>query len=285
MRVLNKAVRIIDLLAASRQGLRLKEVADSLRLNKATALRVLRSLESHSLVRRDSQGCFFIGNRILWWEAYQRQNLDFLAMVRSTLERLRELTSETATFSVSISDRMVVVDQATSFQVTSSRFGLGTSAPLTVGASGKVMLAHMDRKAREKFLKEAASNGSQRPGPQERKRVETELEQCRKRGVAVTHGERDSNTTSIAAPILGPAGEVLGVISVNGPSERLASSRVKEIASVLLDELARLTAQLDQVSTKAILPPDGKLLKAPDPYGPRIRSSLKQQPYDELTQG
>ena len=106
MRVLNKAVRIIDLLAASRQGLRLKEVADSLRLNKATALRVLRSLESHSLVRRDSQGCFFIGNRILWWEAYQRQNLDFLAMVRSTLERLRELTSETATFSVSISDRI-----------------------------------------------------------------------------------------------------------------------------------------------------------------------------------
>jgi DNA-binding IclR family transcriptional regulator len=261
MRVLNKVVRIVDLLAASRRGLRLQEVADSLRFNKATALRILRALEGHSLVRRDRQGCFFIGNRILWWEAYQRQNLDFLAMVRSTLERLRELTSETATFSVSISDRMVVVDQAMSFQVTSSRFGLGTSAPLTLGASGKVMLAYMDRKAREKFLKEAASNGSKKPGPQEKKRLETELEQCRKRGVAVTRGERDSNTTSIAAPILGPAGEVLGVISVNGPSDRLAPSRVKEIAPLLLDKLARLTAQLDQVLTKAILLPDGKLLK------------------------
>jgi IclR family KDG regulon transcriptional repressor len=264
MRVLNKAVRIVDLLAASTRGIRLKEVAYSLRLNKATALRILRALESHSLVRRDCQGCFFIGNRILWWEAYQRQNLDFLTMIRSTLDRLRELTSETATFSVSISDRMVVVDQATSFQVTSSRFGLGTSAPLTVGASGKVILAHMDRKAREKFLKEA---GSQRLGPQERKNVEAKLEQYRKRGVAVTHGERDSNTTSIAAPILGPAGEVLGVISVNGPSERLTPYRVKEIASLLLDELARLTPQFDQVSTKAILPPDGKLLRAPVPYG------------------
>src|SRR4029077_4763333 len=157
MRVLNKAVQIVDLLGTSRQGLRLKEVADNLGFDKATALRILRALESLDLARRDSQGCFFIGNRILWWEAYQRQNLDFLAMVRSTLERLRELTSETATFSVSISDRMVVVDQATSFQVTSSRFGLGTSAPLTVGASAKVMLSHMDRKAREKFLKEAAS--------------------------------------------------------------------------------------------------------------------------------
>jgi hypothetical protein len=83
----------------------------------------------------------------------------------------------------------------------------------------------------------------------------------------VTHGERDSNTTSIAAPILGPAGEVLGVISVNGPSERLTPYRVKEIASLLLDELARLTPQFDQVSTKAILPPDGKLLRAPVPYG------------------
>jgi len=258
MRVLNKAVRIIDLLAASRQGLRLTQVADSLRLDKATVLRILRALEDHSLVRRDPQSCFFIGNRILWWEAYQRQNLDFLATVRSTLERLRELTSETATFSVLISDRMVVVDQATSFQVTSTRFGLGTSAPLIVGASGKVVLAYMDRKAQEKFLKEAASNNSQGSGPQKRKRLEAELEQCRKRGVAVTRGERDSNTTSVAAPILGPAGEVLGVISVNGPSGRLASSRVKEITPLLLEELARLTVQINQVS---ILLPDGKLLK------------------------
>jgi DNA-binding IclR family transcriptional regulator len=30
MRVLNKAVQIVDLLATSRQGLRLKEVADNL---------------------------------------------------------------------------------------------------------------------------------------------------------------------------------------------------------------------------------------------------------------
>jgi len=261
MRVLTKAVRIIDLLAASGQGLRLTEVADSLRLDKATALRILRALEDHSLVRRDPQGCFFIGNRILWWEAYQRQNLDFLATVRSTLERLRELTSETATFSVSISDRMVVVDQATSFQVTSTRFGLGTSAPLIVGASGKVVLAYMDRKAREKFLKEAASKDFQRWEPQKRKKLEAELEQWRKRGVVATRGERDANTASVAAPILGPAGEVLGVISVNGPSDRLTPSRVKEIAPLLLHELARLTVQLDQVSTEALRLPDGKLLK------------------------
>lgn len=267
MRVLNKAVQIVDLLAASPQGLRLKEVADSLVFDKATALRILRALEGLDLIRRDPQGRFFIGNRILWWEGYQRQNLDFLTLVRSTLDRLRELTSETATFSVTISDRMVLVDQAMSFHVTSSRFGLGSTTPLTLGASGRVMLAHMDRKVREKFLKEAASTDSKLPGIQKRKRLEMELDQCRKRGVAVTRGERDPNTTSIAAPILGAAGEVLGVISVNGPSERLGSSRVKEIAPVLIDELARLTAQLDQVSIKASLSPRKKLLKTPDLKG------------------
>jgi DNA-binding IclR family transcriptional regulator len=278
MRVLNKAVQIVDLLATSRQGLRLKEVADSLGFDKATALRILRALESLDLARRDRQGCFFIGNRILWWEAYQRQNLDFLTLVRSTLDRLRELTSETATFSVSISDRMVVVDQAMSFHVTSSRFGLGSTTSLILGASGKVMLAHMDRKVREKFLKEATWNSSKGLGLQERKRLETELEQYRKRGVVVTRGERDPNTTSIAAPILGPAREVLGVISVNGPSERLATSRVKEIAPLLLDELTRLTAQLDHVSTKLIVPPTGKLLKTSDLYGLRSQNNYSSSP-------
>jgi DNA-binding IclR family transcriptional regulator len=278
VRVLNKAVRIVDLLAASRKGLRLKEVADGLRLNKATALRILRALEALDLVRKDRQGHFFMGNRILWWEAYQRQSLDFLTMIRSTLHRLRELTSETATFSVSISDRMVVVDQAMSFHVTSSRFGLGSTTSLILGASGKVMLAHMDRKVREKFLKEATWNSSKGLGPQERKRLETELEQYRKRGVVVTRGERDPNTTSIAAPILGPAREVLGVISVNGPSERLATSRVKEIAPLLLDELTRLTAQLDHVSTKLIVPPTGKLLKTSDLYGLRSQNNYSSSP-------
>jgi hypothetical protein len=108
--------------------------------------------------------------------------------------------------------------------------------------------------------------------------VEAKLEQCRKRGVAVTHGERDSNTTSIAAPILGPKGEVLGVISVNGPSERLATSRVKEIAPLLLDELTRLTAQLDHVSTKLIIPPSGKLLKTSDLYGLRSQNNYSSSP-------
>jgi DNA-binding IclR family transcriptional regulator len=278
MRVLNKAVQIVDLLATSRQGLRLKEVADNLGFDKATALRILRALESLDLARRDRQGCFFIGNRILWWEAYQRQNLDFPTLVRSTLDRVRELTSETATFSVSISDRMVVVDQAMSLHVTSSRFGLGSTTSLILGASGKVMLAHMDRKVREKFLKEATWNSSKGLGLQERKRLETELEQYRKRGVVVTRGERDPNTTSIAAPILGPAREVLGVISVNGPSERLATSRVKEIAPLLLDELTRLTAQLDHVSTKLIIPPSGKLLKTSDLYGLRSQNNYSSSP-------
>ena len=130
MRVLNKAIQIVDLLAASPQGLRLKDVADSLGFDKATALRVLRALESLDLARRDHQARFFIGNRILWWEAYQRQSLDFRTAVRSTLDRLRELTSETASFSVSISDRMVIVGARKPAPGSGARCSLAAASPI-----------------------------------------------------------------------------------------------------------------------------------------------------------
>ena len=50
----------------------------------------------------------------------------------------------------------------------------------------------------------------------------------------------------IAAPILGPEEDVLGVISVTGPYARLTHRRCKSIASTLLKETRILTQQLNK---------------------------------------
>src|SRR6266576_1096863 len=155
IKVLDKAVRVVELLAKSNRGGRLKDVIEAAALNKTTALRILRVLESHDLAARDGAGAFILGSRVLWWENCYRRNFELLAVVRPVLERLRGVTGETVTFSILMGDQTVVIDQVVSRNVTSTRFELGSSAPLHAGASGKVILAHMSQDEQKRFLRPA----------------------------------------------------------------------------------------------------------------------------------
>ncbi len=248
IKVLDKAVQVIELLAKSNRKVRLKDVIEALALNKTTALRLLRALESHNLAVRDGNGAFALGSRVLWWENCYRRNFELLAIVRPILEKLRDLTSETVTLSILMGERTVVIDQVVSHHVTSTRFELGSSAPLNAGASGRVILAHLDSEKFKKFLSHSRLERLTQRTITDRKRLERELNKCRAKGFAISRGERFPNTCSVAAPVLGPNRELLGVISVIGPSDRLTSVRLREIAPVLSKESRLLTEQVGRTS-------------------------------------
>jgi DNA-binding IclR family transcriptional regulator len=245
IRVFDKIVRVIELLATSSQEVTLKRVQEALGLSKGTAFRILRALETHRLAAKNEDGIFVLGSRVLWWEACYRQNRGLSKLVRPQLERLRDTTSETAAFSIMVGNQSVVVDQAMSRHATSTRFDIGFSAPLHAGASGRVMLAHLHPERRRDFLSQRLERFTERTITDKR-RLEQELNQYLAQGFAFGEGERLADTSSIAAPIFGPDKEVLGVISVTGPSSRLTRRRCKSIAPTLKKITRLLTEQLNQ---------------------------------------
>ena len=245
IKVFDKIVQVIELLATSSQGVTLKKVQQSLGLNKGTAFRILRALESHRVAARNEDGTFVLGNRVLWWATCYRQKRDLSKLVRPHLEKLRDLTSETAAFSIMMGNQTVVVAQAISPYATSTRFDIGFSAPLHAGATGRVMLAHLDPERRRDLSSQRLERFTERTITDKR-RLEQELNKCLTQGFAFSEGERLVGTSSIAAPILGPEKEVLGVISVTGPSARITHKRCKLIASTLLKETRLLTQQLNK---------------------------------------
>ncbi|MBI2988334.1 MAG: IclR family transcriptional regulator [Deltaproteobacteria bacterium] len=244
IKVFDKIVQVIELLATSSQGVTLKKAQQALGLNKGTAFRILRTLESHDVAARNGDGAFVLGNRVLWWETCYRQNLDLSKLVRPHLEKLRDLTAETAAFSILMGNQTVVVDQAISPHATSTRFDIGFSAPLYAGATGRIILAHLDPERRKNLFSQQRLERLTERTITDRKRLERELNKCLALGFAFSEGERLLNTSSVAAPIFGTNKEVLGAISVTGPSDRLTHSRCKSIASILLRETRLLTERL-----------------------------------------
>ena len=249
IKVLDKAVRVVELLAKSNRGVRLKDVIEAAALNKTTALRILRVLESHDLAARDGAGAFILGSRVLWWENCYRRNFELLAVVRPVLERLRDVTGETVTFSILMGDQTVVIDQVVSANVTSTRFELGASAPLHAGASGRVILAYLDPERYKKLLRFPRLQRLTERTITNRILLERELNKCRRNGFTVSRGERFPNTCSIAAPVFDSNRKVLGVISVLGPADRLTPTVNKSIAPVLLKETRLLAEQISRANS------------------------------------
>ena len=248
IKVLDKAVRVLELLAKSSRGVRLKDVIEALAFNKTTALRILRALESHDLAARDGAGTFILGSRVLWWENCYRRNFELIAVVRPILERVRDLTAETVTFSILMGEQTVVVDQVVSPHVTSTRFEVGSSAPLNAGASGRVILAHLAPEKHKMFLRLPRLKRLTQLTITDRTQLERELKKCQRNGFAVSRGERFPNTCSVAAPVFDSSREVLGVISVIGPSDRLTHNVLKTIARILLRETQLLAEQISRAN-------------------------------------
>jgi DNA-binding IclR family transcriptional regulator len=246
IKVLDKAVQVMELLANSEKGIRLSDVRRALSLSKTTALRILRVLESHNLVGRNADTHFVLGNRVLWWETCYRRNFDLLAVVRPHIEKLRELTSETSIFSIVTDFRTVIVNQAISSQVTSSRYDLGAASPLHAGASGKVILAHLSPEKRKEFFSKVELNRLTKGTTVDKALLERQLKEIHNVGVAITRGERFENTASVAAPTFAADGEVLGAIAVIGPSERLSKTRLKDIVPLVLEQARVLTGRLQR---------------------------------------
>jgi DNA-binding IclR family transcriptional regulator len=244
IKVLDKAIRIIELLAQSNRGVRLKDVISAAALNKSTALRILRALESYDIATRNGSGGFTLGGRVLWWENCYRRNFELLAVVRPVLEKLRDLTRETVTFSILMGQQTVVIDQVVSRCVTSTRFELGSSAPLHAGASGKVILAHMSSDAQNDFVRSSHLRHLTDQTITSRAKLLRELKRCRRSGFSVSRGERFPNTCSIAAPVLAGTLQVAGVVSIIGPADRLRPPAIKWIAPILVSETQRLGRQI-----------------------------------------
>jgi DNA-binding IclR family transcriptional regulator len=71
-----------------------------------------------------------------------------------------------------------------------------------------------------------------------------ELAEVRVRGWAIAIDEMEVGLTAVASPILDAQGEVIGSISVSGPTFRLGARRVPELAAAVTVAAADVSARM-----------------------------------------
>ena len=197
--MLDKAVAVLD--AVEPRPLSLAELVEATGLSRATAHRLAVALETHGLLRRDGDGRFELGLRLIALGRSAGEALPLVDAARPALEKLRAETGESVQLFVREGERRVCILSLESPHGLRTIVPLGAALPLDRGSAGAVLRAARDAAAK---------------------------------GWAESVAEREAGVASVSAPVFGRAGDLLAAVSVSGPIERTSRAPGRRYAAAVV---------------------------------------------------
>jgi DNA-binding IclR family transcriptional regulator len=219
-----KAIDILFCFDPQHPQLRLTDISQRLGLHKSTTHRLLSVLKKKRLITADAASQLYsLGPGVveLAWIILRQQDLRTVCV--PYLERLRQATNETVNLYIRMGDRRICIEELESGQEIKYAQTVGLTAPLHVGAPGKVLLAFLPLAELEAILATLPLTAVTPHTITDREQLLEELAAVRQRGYAVSVGERTPWASAAAAPIWDWSGKLIAALSVLGPSQRLTS--------------------------------------------------------------
>ena len=183
---LDKAVIVLDALSGGPRSL--ADLVDATGLSRATAHRLATALEVHDLVRRDDDGRFAPGLRLVALGRAAAEAFPLAEAAGPALAQLRQATGESTQLYVREGDERICVAALESPHGLRTIVPLGAALPLDKGSAGTVLLGDQPAVAT--------------------------------RGWAESVGQREAGVASVSAPVHDADGRLVAAVSVSGPIER-----------------------------------------------------------------
>jgi DNA-binding IclR family transcriptional regulator len=168
-----------------------------------------------------------------------------VARIQPILDEYADRFNETLTFVMvrGGTEHQVIAEAAGSRYLKSGQY-LGGSYPLHASATGKVILAELnDDKVADVLPKRLESYTPHTLT--RRDALLQELHQVREQGYAVIDDELEEGLFAAGCAVRDPAGVLIGVLTINGPTQRLKSNGLPETVGQLrraADEIATALA-------------------------------------------
>lgn len=244
---LQRGLQVLDMVVQAREPLRLSDIARELDLDRASAFRLLQTLERSSLVVKDPvKKNYTVGGRLMQWASTIGQDVNIVASARPFLEKLVAETDESGHFGVLSKDRALLLDYIGSQGMIVVKNRVGVFEPLYCTALGKALLAFQPEPRREALLSGLRFERHTPATVGDRAALERTLEQVRTTGIAYDDGEFNAMLYCVASPVLGHDGTAIGAIGVSmvKPIAIEAPKHVAHVADEVRAAARAMTASL-----------------------------------------
>lgn len=205
-------------------GARVTELADHLDLAKSSVHAYLATMVEAGYAAREGDR-YYAGLRFLTVGGQLRKRKRLFRLARPIVEDLARQTDERAQLVVAENGRGVFVHRATGERAVDAGTYVGKRIYLHATGAGKVILAHLPPAERDTVLDRTGLPARTPNTITNREELESALVNIREQGYAVNDEEGTSGLRTVAAPVFGPTGGVVGALSVSAPSRRIQEAR------------------------------------------------------------
>lgn len=235
IKVIEKAMKIMELLAQGSKEKTLTEIAKALNFNKTTAHRIIRTFcDLGYIVQNKESKKYALSLRLLqiWNSVFQ--NIEIRQEARPFLEHLCKKTNETVNLMIVEQYSAVYADVILSNHRVKMVSSIGERVDFHSTALGKAFLAYLPKEKVDYILELQGLKRKTRRTITDPVRLRRELENIRKQGYAIDDGEDAEGCRCVAAPIFDHENIPVGGISVAGPAFRLTQWKIKEVIAPLV---------------------------------------------------
>lgn len=251
--VLDKAVAVLGALEAAPRSL--SELVAATGLSRATAHRLAVALEVHGLVRRDDEGRFTLGLRLIGLGHAAAEALPGWQDARPALEWLREQTGESVQLYVRDGDERVCVESLEAPHELRTIVPVGARLPLDRGSAGLVLRPPAAGPG-ERGVGSPGDGPGRGPGAGP---AGTGAPGAGRSGVGPpgsgspgrgspgwveSVGQRAPGVASVSAPVTDRAGRVIAAVSVSGPIDRITRAPGARHGAAVVEAAGRIAGHL-----------------------------------------
>lgn len=234
-----RLLAVLDAFDLEHRALTVSEITARTQEPQSSVYRSVRALKEAGFLVADEAGIYRLDTKFLKFAAIVRADNDLVRVAGAGMGRLAQTVRQTVVLCVRNEDVAVVVNSVPSGRPLGVTVPVGKTFPLALGASARILLAHLDRDEQAHILQR-----SQLPEGRTADDLQSELDQVRARGYDQTLGVYEPGIFACAAPIFeegteGPVASlsVVGVPdSVEGELDRLASP-VLQAAAMITERL------------------------------------------------
>ena len=243
-----KALELLSVFSYREPRLSLADLAARTGIPRATAFRLLSTLEQAGFLVKDHGAyqlgikCFVLGNIVAG-------GLDLRDTAHPHLVALRDTTRETTQIAILDHWQVVYLERVISpYPVGLMRSRAGAILPAYCTALGKTLLAYMPEAEVEAWATTQKFPALTPRTITSARRLLKELRVIRERGYAIDDEERERGARCLAAPIRNHHGDVVAAISVAGPIDRLPQELVgSDVAEAVVAAARAISIDLGAV--------------------------------------
>jgi DNA-binding IclR family transcriptional regulator len=230
----NRALDILNTLAAYSDGLTNREIAEKVGLNVSTTHHLVNTLAAEGYVHRLDSSKYCLGHAIARLHSAYLSNISLHTHLYDALNKLAEVTRETAYLCVCHSGHALIqaiVEGSQAVRVGGLYVGFMGNTHLR--ASGKALLAYLDEQELDAYLATADFTPLTAKSVCDPEELKEQLQEVVKRGYAIDRGEFADDVNCAATPVFSAEGEVVAVLAISAPEQRFVRKEDQLISAVV----------------------------------------------------